>query len=366
MHYNLVLGACVAGLQFVTANVAQHRGHPTKWVTEIKTVKGHLPVPTNFDHGNAPNPWLNAWPPHDGMTKRPHQGSKDSDSDDKPKKHHKGKGKHGKGGKKDDNDDDKPKHDKGKGKGNKKHHKDNDKPNKPKHHKGDNKPNKPKHHKDDDSKSDKPKPYKGDKPKHNKPFHTKGGNHGLKLDYDDGNEGDTLDNTEGSYKSQVLECHNVHRANHSSPPVTWSNEIAATAAKIAKRCVFEHVMGIDGGKYGQNIAAGAQAGGISHVISDQFYNAEINDFGNQYGDEHPSGFEQWGHFSQLVWKNTREVGCATVHCPGGVGNTGKHVPPYFTVCNYKPPGNIAGAYPQNVLKPLGRPTVRGHGVKGNH
>ena len=57
-------------------------------------------------------------------------------------------------------------------------------------------------------------------------------------------------------------------------------------------------MGKNGGGYGQNIAAGVSAAGISHIISDQFYNAEINDFGNQYGKAHPTGFEQWGHFSE--------------------------------------------------------------------
>ena len=157
----------------------------------------------------------------------------------------------------------------------------------------------------------------------------------------------------------MIQFHNVHRANHTSPNIQWSDSLAATAANIAKGCVYGHVMGVDGGHYGQNIAAGVTSAGISHIISDQFYNAEINDFGNQYGDAHPTGFESWGHFSQLIWKNTDHVGCATQYCPNGLGNTGSHVKPYFTVCNYSPPGNVGGQYGKNIGKPLGRPTVRG-------
>lgn len=113
----------------------------------------------------------------------------------------------------------------------------------------------------------------------------------------------------GSYQDQVVLATNVHRANHSAPQVTWSESLASTAQKIAEGCVFKHVLGTDGGGYGQNIAAGAPPAAISHVISNEFYNNKINAFGNQYGDPHPTGFEHWGHFSQLVWKNKNSVGC---------------------------------------------------------
>lgn len=63
-----------------------------------------------------------------------------------------------------------------------------------------------------------------------------------------------------------------------------------------------------------------------------------------YGSEpNMAQFEQWGHFSQIVWKDTKTVGCATVHCPNGLANTGSTVSPYFTVCNYGPPGNYGYA-----------------------
>ena len=119
---------------------------------------------------------------------------------------------------------------------------------------------------------------------------------------------------------------------------------------------------MDGGGYGQNIAAGVDASGIDRVITDMFYNGEVNWYNGLYGQAQPdmTNFEHWGHFSQIVWKGTSNVGCATVDCssaPNGLQNTGGSVPPYFTVCNYDSPGNFANEYGDNVGKPLGNPTV---------
>lgn len=103
---------------------------------------------------------------------------------------------------------------------------------------------------------------------------------------------------------------------------------------------------MDGGGYGQNIAAGVDGDSVARVITDMFYNGEVNYYENLYGQESPdmSNFESWGHFSQIVWATTTKVGCATQYCSGGLANTGSNVPPYFTVCNYDPPGNYAGEY----------------------
>jgi Cysteine-rich secretory protein family len=70
------------------------------------------------------------------------------------------------------------------------------------------------------------------------------------------------------------------------------------------------------------------------------YNDEIGFFPLPYGQAQPdmSNFESWGHFSQIVWQSTTSVGCATVNCPNGLANTGAGVAPWFTVCNYSPPG----------------------------
>lgn len=118
---------------------------------------------------------------------------------------------------------------------------------------------------------------------------------------------------EGFYKQQCLTHHNIHRQNHSALALTWSDALASTAQKIASTCKFEHDVEMDGGGYGQNIASGIGQENVSAVITELWYNNEIGEFGEQYGVGSPSEekFELWGHFSQVVWKGSREVGCWT-------------------------------------------------------
>lgn len=106
---------------------------------------------------------------------------------------------------------------------------------------------------------------------------------------------------------------------------------------------------MDGGGYGQNIAAGAPPNNISSIITDHFYNDEMENFNPFFGQSTPSDmstptFDGFGHFTQIVWKDTKKVGCVTYNCEGhgkgfhGLDKVGDNVTPYFTVCNYSPPG----------------------------
>lgn len=100
-----------------------------------------------------------------------------------------------------------------------------------------------------------------------------------------------------------------------------------------------------GGGYGQNIAAGAPSDDIDAIISDWFHNSEVNAYWNgvsrNNGQPDMGTFHIWGHYSQIVWKNTRSVACATHYCgQGGLSGVGANVSPYFTVCNYYPPGKL--------------------------
>lgn len=80
------------------------------------------------------------------------------------------------------------------------------------------------------------------------------------------------------------------------------------------------------------------------MITNLMYNDEAGFFDGLYGQANPdmTNFEHWGHFSQIVWKDTTEVGCATVMCDS-LGGSGTSGPIPFTVCNYSPPGTWAEA-----------------------
>ncbi|KIX08956.1 uncharacterized protein Z518_00034 [Rhinocladiella mackenziei CBS 650.93] len=159
------------------------------------------------------------------------------------------------------------------------------------------------------------------------------------------------------YQQGILDSHNIHRQNASVPDLTWSDDMASIAAQIAASCVYAHDTSTGGGGYGQNIGAGAPPEDIPAMITNEMYNAEINFYPGYGGEPDMSNFEKWGHYSQIVWKSTTSVGCATQYCPNGLANTGSDVSPYFTVCNYSPPGNFGGQYAANVLQPGNMPTV---------
>ncbi|KAI9652312.1 MAG: hypothetical protein M1829_001674 [Trizodia sp. TS-e1964] len=166
------------------------------------------------------------------------------------------------------------------------------------------------------------------------------------------------------YISQILFHHNAHRANHSASALTWDAGLAATAGKTASTCVWAHDTTTDAGNggYGQNLAAGTLPENIGEAITIGFYNNEVEYFKNYYGQSDPPTIkgQEWGHFSQVVWKATSSIGCATQHCPGGLAGVDSSTPPYFTVCNYKQFGNVAHGYGDNVGEPLGHPYMSGN------
>ncbi|KAI1339171.1 scp-like extracellular protein [Xylariaceae sp. FL0016] len=167
--------------------------------------------------------------------------------------------------------------------------------------------------------------------------------------------------------SAALYHHNLHRANHSAPEMTYSDKFAGYAANTAATCKFAHDMNQGDKGYGQNIAMWAvssgaaalgEAGAIKMATTDMWYNGEFSKFLPQYyGEATPdmSDFEGWGHISQLLWKSSTELGCHAQFC--AKGTMYDDMDAWFMVCNYGPPGNVGGAYGTNVLKPLGKPIV---------
>ena len=93
--------------------------------------------------------------------------------------------------------------------------------------------------------------------------------------------------------------------------------------------------GSQGSSFGVN-RAGAQA------ASNMWYNGELNKFpSSDYGKGNPGGnFAEWGHFSQLVWAGTQQVGCVSYVCRAGTLSSMESI---YTVCNYSPAGTSSPA-----------------------
>jgi uncharacterized protein YkwD len=138
-----------------------------------------------------------------------------------------------------------------------------------------------------------------------------------------------------SVAKEALAAHNKFRALHHAPPLVWDNTLANYALRYASQCQFQH----SSGSYGENLAAGYPS--ITEAVT--AWHAE----GDQYPYDKPGFYTSTGHFTQMVWKGSKKVGCGYVNC------NGKNGIQEFLVCEYSPAGNIVneGFFKANVLPP---------------
>jgi uncharacterized protein YkwD len=128
-----------------------------------------------------------------------------------------------------------------------------------------------------------------------------------------------------------LTRHNSLRGRHCVPPLAWSKRLEAVAQEWANRCVFEHRTG----NLGENLAIGT-SGAFPPASQVQSWYDEINSY--DFANGRSSDGQAVGHFTQIVWRGTKQVGCAVATCNGQD----------LLVCNYSPAGNVTGRYTQNV------------------
>lgn len=114
--------------------------------------------------------------------------------------------------------------------------------------------------------------------------------------------------------------------------------------RISMTCADFSIRKQGEGKYGQNLASQGSSGDIDNLkdksaaqaIIDQWYKGEIKNYSPFYGMANPNvALGQVGHLTQVLWKSTKKVGCATVKCPAGSIFS---MPSQYTVCNYQPAG----------------------------
>lgn len=155
--------------------------------------------------------------------------------------------------------------------------------------------------------------------------------------YQAGSTTETADNAlwaaGSNFVQWILAAHNGYRAQVGVPPLQWSGSLAANAQDWANYLATIGTLQEPDTDAGVNLAE-ATAGALSVTQLVGIWGNEQQYFVNgTFPDVSTTGnWEDVGHYSQMVWRNTTEVG-------GGLA-TGQGLD--FLVCYYNPAGNVEG------------------------
>jgi pathogenesis-related protein 1 len=130
---------------------------------------------------------------------------------------------------------------------------------------------------------------------------------------------------------EMLALHNQLRATVRAPALAWSDKLAAAAEEWAKALVAHGQFTHSKNKhYGENLAE-FRGGKSSAKQAFELWTSEVKNYDHK--SNHCQG--PCGHYTQVVWSATKQVGC------GVARGAGREV----WVCEYNPPGNYVGERP---------------------
>ena len=148
---------------------------------------------------------------------------------------------------------------------------------------------------------------------------------------------DTSTSVEPKEFAGIVKAHNVWRKKVGVSNLKWSSEAAKIAQKWANSlkknndCEMKH--NPKRGNFGENIY---RSKGFNPTTTDvvDAWGKEIADY--NYKTNTCKTGKKCGHYTQVVWNTTKTVGCGKASCDGRE---------QVWVCNYSPPGNVAGKKP---------------------
>ena len=152
-------------------------------------------------------------------------------------------------------------------------------------------------------------------------------------------------NTGSKFKASevkiFLDHHNKVRAQVGVGKLTWSSSLSNYAQSWAneiadKKCKMKHSECRDetGRVLGENIFWGSSSKFYGTLDASKSWYREKADYNGKPIGENRG--KMVGHYTQMVWKYTREVGAGVAYCPGGG---------IIVVASYHPAGNIVGSVP---------------------
>ncbi|KAI3849330.1 hypothetical protein MKX03_025836 [Papaver bracteatum] len=128
-----------------------------------------------------------------------------------------------------------------------------------------------------------------------------------------------------------LAPHNAARAEVNVGPLEWDEHVAAYARDYANRRAGDCRLTPSSGQYGENLGWG-----IRDLRPADAVGMWVNEKRNYDYDSNSCQGGDCSHYTQVVWRNSVRLGCATMRC--NAGGT-------IAICSYDPPGNVEGQRP---------------------
>ncbi|XP_049980067.1 cysteine-rich secretory protein 1-like isoform X3 [Alexandromys fortis] len=147
-----------------------------------------------------------------------------------------------------------------------------------------------------------------------------------------------LSTTEKSVQEEIVNKHNELRGSVNPPgsdllEMKWNSDAQVNAQTWADQCAYQHSSQesrkIKNLRCGENIFMASYPATWSQAI--QSWYDESKDF--KFGSGPTTPGAAIGHYTQLVWNSSHQLGCGVTECPN---NPLK----YLYVCHYCPPGNF--------------------------
>ncbi len=143
----------------------------------------------------------------------------------------------------------------------------------------------------------------------------------------------------------MLSAHNQVRSQHNVPSLSWSERLARDAANWADHLAEAESCKLIHGGFGQGenlFWASPRVSSTGQTDVQQIApEAVVQSWASEQADyDYPTNTcqgEQCGHYTQIVWVETEEVGCAKRLCENTLAQ--------IWVCRYSPPGNVVGQRP---------------------
>ncbi|KAI3786715.1 hypothetical protein L1987_40611 [Smallanthus sonchifolius] len=134
-------------------------------------------------------------------------------------------------------------------------------------------------------------------------------------------------------RQDYLDAHNAARAKVSVGNLVWNATVATYAQNYANQKIRDCNPAHSHGPYGENLAEGSgtftgTAAVNLWVMEKSYYDYTMNTCARGH---------VCGHYTQIVWRNSVQLGCARVQCT----NNGR----WFVICSYYPRGNYVGQAP---------------------